>query len=127
MIKLAEFRASEAGTVAKSKFGFLWELPNFQLTFLIPEKQQRPPSAHFCVLCGRLRDEGGKIPASIWSVKEKTIRAAFFPFLRESTKKNYEKPPKLQVWVTVIAKLQSSNFIRHTPSQLARFSRAVSS
>ena len=127
MIKLAEFRASEAGTVAKRKFGFLWELPNFQLTFSIPEKQQRPPSAHFRVLCSRLRGEGGKIPASIWSVKEKTKAAFFFFFLRESTKKNHEKPPKLQVWVTVIAKLQSSNFIRHTPPQLAWFSRAVSS
>ena len=80
MIKLAEFRASEAGTVAKSKSGFLWELPNFQLTFLIPEKQHRPPSTQFCVLCRRLRGEGGKTPASIWSVKEKTIKAAFFFF-----------------------------------------------
>ena len=45
MIKLAEFRASEAGTVAKRKFGFLWELPNFQLTFSIP-KSSRDPHPH---------------------------------------------------------------------------------
>jgi hypothetical protein len=30
------------------------------------------------------------------------------------TTKNYKKPPKLQVWVSVIAKLQSADFIRHT-------------
>ena len=95
MIKLAEFRASEAGTVAKSKFGFLWELPNFQLTFLIPEKQKRPPSAHFCVLCSRLRGEGGKIPASIWSVREKTIKAAFFPFFKREYKEELRETPEI--------------------------------
>lgn len=95
MIKLAEFRASEAGTVAKRKFGFLWELPNFQLTFSIPEKQQRSPSAHFRVLCSRLRGEGGKIPASIWSVKEKTKAAFFFFFFKREYKEESRETPEI--------------------------------
>lgn len=122
MIKLDGFWALKSCTIAKSKFNFLWELPNIKLTFLILEKKHKRRLHTLWAL--QLPGVEG-VNARLWSIKEKAIRAAYFLKERERTKKNYEKPPKLQVWVTVIAKLQSSSFIRHTPPRLPQISRAV--
>lgn len=122
-IEREECRAWEACTIAKSKFRSLWELPNIKLTFLIPEKQHKQ-NLHTFVSSAADWWGWGVANTRLWSIKDKAIKAAYFLKEKESTK-NDEKPPKLQVWVTVIAKLQSSNFIRYTPPRLSRFSRAA--
>lgn len=57
--------------------------------------------------------------------RRKLLNSTFVQREIESTK-NYKKPPKLQVWVSVIAKLQSSDFIRHTPTLLPQLPRPSS-
>ena len=91
-------------------------------TVEIPEKQHRPVLPTSVSSALRLTQVGVGASSSLWSIKGRATKAA--QFLKESVStKNDEKPPKLQVWVTIIAKLQNSNFIRHTPTLLSGFQR----
>lgn len=60
MIKLDGFWTLKACTIAKSKFNFLWELPNIKLTFLILEKQHEHSLHTLCAL--QLPGVGGRQP-----------------------------------------------------------------
>lgn len=120
-----EFRALKTCTITKSKFSFLSEMLSIKLNVLSPEKQlQHDLHTFFCAL--QLTGNGEWQISAFGALKRKLLRLHIFS-KRKSTKENYKKPPKLQVWVTVIAKLQSSNFIRYTPPRILQFSRAASS
>lgn len=88
MIKLDGFRALKARTIAKSKFNFLWELPNIKLTFLILEKRRKRSLHTLCAL--QLTGVGGN--TSLWSIREKAIKAAYFLKEREYKEELQEAP-----------------------------------